>query len=664
MLAATAVVVGCGAGWAAEVAPQVLDDVVVSARGTETLVSQTPGGVGVVSQEEILEVQPVSLGDVTERLPGISLSADAPWGGDVVIRGLSRNQVILLVDDCRLNTATDIGAQFGLVNPSDIERIEVLKGPISSLYGSGSLGGVVNVITRDAAFTAQPETHATFVNGLSTNPDRYSTYASGSCSDRRAKVFVSAGGRNAQDYEDGDGSEVHNSQFDDWHVTLKGAYRWDDVHTTALGYRHYEGHEIGIPGKGLSLPAAARTITYPETGLDLLSLEHTIAPSDGALTESKLMVFWELIDRRTRIQDFPVGNPVRRIEPEADHQTLGARWQNLVELGDHTLNAGIDAWQWAYSGNRVTFRSNGTHVHDMPLADCDQASAGVYAEDDWKLAECLTLNLGGRVDRITAETEAIPGKRPEDTFHDVSWNGHSGLTWRFLPAWSMSLLGATSYRTPDLLDRFKYINLGGGRELYGNPELDPEQSLFAEYGIHYTGAAVSAHGGVFVNRVQDLIMAREVTPTREEMDNVASARLRGAEGDVEWRFGSGWSAYGNVAILDGEDQSADRYLRFAPPLNGLVGLRRELECGVWGAIETRWAARQDHTPPGTPHRDAWTCVDLRCGYGFDWGRSRHDLILGVENLFDSDYTNYLSTSRAIELKEPGLGVTLAWRAEL
>jgi hemoglobin/transferrin/lactoferrin receptor protein len=640
---------------------EVLAEVVVSARGTETLVSQTPGGVGVVGREVIFEAQPQSLGDVTARLPGISLSADAAWGGEVVIRGLSRNQVIVLVDDCRLNTATDIGAQFGLINPYDIERIEVLKGPISSLYGSGSLGGVVNVITRDAVFTPQPERHATFVNGLSTNPDSYSTYASASYSDRRSKLFVSAGRRNAQNYEDGDGAEVHNSQFDDWHLTLRGAYRWDDVQTTSLAYRHYEGHEIGIPGQGLALPAAARTVTYPKTGLDLLSLEHAVTPPNGALTESRLMLFWELIDRRVRIEDFPAASPLLRVEPEADHETYGMRWQNLFELGDHTLNAGLDAWSWAYSGSRVQTLRNGRRLTDTPLGDCDQLSAGVFAEDDWQLGETLTLNLGARADRIVAESEAIPGKRPEDTFHDLSWNGHSGLTWRFLPHWSMTLLGATSYRTPDLFDRFKYINLGAGRELYGTPELDPERSLFAEYGLHYTGANVRASTSVFVNRVRDLIAARTVSPTREEMQNVAEARLRGAEADGEWRFAHGWRVYANLAFLEGEDLSADQYLRFLPPLNGLAGLRRDLDCGAWGAIEVRVAARQDQTPPGTPTSDAWTCVDVRLGYGFDWGRSRQDLIVSVANLFDSDYTDYLSTSRAIELKEPGLSTTLAWR---
>nr|NJM04941.1 Plug domain-containing protein [Desulfobacula sp.] len=68
-------------------------------------------------------------------------TSDSPWGSDINIRGLGRNNVLFLIDGCRVNTATDINARFGLVNPQDIERVEVIKGPVSALYGWGRHGG-------------------------------------------------------------------------------------------------------------------------------------------------------------------------------------------------------------------------------------------------------------------------------------------------------------------------------------------------------------------------------------------------------------------------------------------------------------------------------------------------------------------------------------------
>jgi len=119
-----------------------LDPMVVTARGRESLISQTPGGVGIVDQEEISAMNPVSITNAATRIPGVDKSSDSLWGSAINIRGLGRNSVVFLVDGCRVNTATDINAQFGTVNPLDIQQIEVLKGPITALHGSGSMGGV------------------------------------------------------------------------------------------------------------------------------------------------------------------------------------------------------------------------------------------------------------------------------------------------------------------------------------------------------------------------------------------------------------------------------------------------------------------------------------------------------------------------------------------
>jgi hemoglobin/transferrin/lactoferrin receptor protein len=100
-----------------------------------------------------------------------------PWGSEVNIRGSSRANVVFLVDEIRLNTATDIGAQFGTVDPASVERVEILKCPISSLYGSGTMGGVVNVITRNGRFSHDPYAEGGLNLLYNFNSDGGSTYA-------------------------------------------------------------------------------------------------------------------------------------------------------------------------------------------------------------------------------------------------------------------------------------------------------------------------------------------------------------------------------------------------------------------------------------------------------------------------------------------------------
>jgi hemoglobin/transferrin/lactoferrin receptor protein len=663
------------AGWADDSGP--VEVMVVSARGRESAISQTPGGIGVIDAQDLFVTQPLSLTDTTRRIPGVEESSDSAWGSEINIRGLGRNRIVLLVDGVRINTATDLGAQFGLIDPNDIERVEVLKGPISALYGSGSIGGVVNVITRSADFTDTTEWHGGLRLSAGTNPQGIATYAHGSVSTDRFYAFVSGSFRDYDEYRNADWDTVDNSQFDDWSGRLRLGWRWDEANTTEIEYLHYHGHEIGVPGKGLALlPDDDRHLTYPKTAMHLLSLTHTMLPDPAFWTESRLQLYFTKIERRTRIDQIPAGAPPAypvKITPSADHRTFGMNWRNTMEFGDHTLVWGVDGWLWTYDGIRqkYLYRVPFDDIivkEDQPLADSSQYSAGIYAEDDWQIAEDLTLNIGGRIDRMGAETEDNPsdtsGQAGEATFHDLSWSAHAGLTWQFQPRWSGTLLVASGYRAPDMLDRFKYVALASGGTLYGNPDLDPERSLFLEVGLHYTGDRVRGSASAFVNMVDDLIMAMpEGTEGDERMQNVSEALYQGFELNGEWRFAPDWSAYGCLAFVDGEDETEDEYLRFTPPLNGLFGVRYDPGSGLWGAIELDWAAHQGHTPPGVPAGESWASLNARVGYRFTVGATRQEILLAAENLANADYTNYLSTSRGLDLKEPGVNCTASWSVE-
>ena len=114
------------------------------------------------------------------------------------------------------------------------------------------------------------------------------------------------------------------------------------------------------------------------------------------------------------------------ITPGADHRTFSANWRNTMEWADHTLVWGLDWWMWKYDGTRKFYNPSGVQVNeDQPLSDSNQYSGGIFVEDDWQLTETLTLNVGGRIDRIVAETEDNAGDPSglavEATFHDISW---------------------------------------------------------------------------------------------------------------------------------------------------------------------------------------------------------------------------------------------------
>ncbi|TFG39331.1 MAG: hypothetical protein E4H44_02300 [Candidatus Aminicenantes bacterium] len=128
------------------------DEVVVTAGRQELLSSQVAAPITVITSEDIEMLQPEKMADLFKMIPGVEIQGEGPFRGIPVIRGLSSNRVLILIDGQRLNNArestTFAGIQPALVNLAEVERIEVLRGPASVQYGSDAIGGVVNIITR------------------------------------------------------------------------------------------------------------------------------------------------------------------------------------------------------------------------------------------------------------------------------------------------------------------------------------------------------------------------------------------------------------------------------------------------------------------------------------------------------------------------------------
>ena len=121
---------------------------------------------------------------------------------------MSGTSVVVLIDGKRINTATDINARLGLINPMDVERVEVLKGPVSALYGSGSTGGVINIITHKGKFTKDPGYHGRLGFSATTNGAGVDTYGNVHYDSEDLWLFASSAMRDHANFADGSGNDV------------------------------------------------------------------------------------------------------------------------------------------------------------------------------------------------------------------------------------------------------------------------------------------------------------------------------------------------------------------------------------------------------------------------------------------------------------------------
>ena len=135
-------------------AETLLNAQIVTAKGYAADAQDTPQAVEVLQPAG---ADAALVGDLMRSKPGLAVQSDGAWGQNPVLRGLKKESVVVMVDGLRLNSAQPQGAIASFMDLGLLERVEVVKGPGSVLYGSGAIGGVVNLITPEARFTTADE---------------------------------------------------------------------------------------------------------------------------------------------------------------------------------------------------------------------------------------------------------------------------------------------------------------------------------------------------------------------------------------------------------------------------------------------------------------------------------------------------------------------------
>ena len=406
-----------------------LGEVVVSTNRTENYLRNSPFAELIVDNEEIQKRPAVSLPDILQNEPGISLIRDGIWGTEISIRGLNRENIVTLIDGNRVVTSTDVAARLSMIDLNDIERVEVIKGASSSIYGSGATGGIVNIITKQPPlydkFSLNGNVLAEYntVNDLSVFGG--SLFSGGSFWSAK----ISGSYRDAQNIQTPIG-ELENSQFEDY--TFSGALNISPVDNQKLkiDYQNFKANNVGIPGASV-FPDNA-DVRYPYEFRELISAGYEIQNISKIFYKLSAKYSYQLIERSVEniphiVQNIPPagGNPARRVSvlkitPSADHTNNNAQLQGNFWLFDsNNLIFGFDYWDRSYNGQREKYQlievldSSGNVINttnkvigEKPLPNSTYSSLGIFTQDEFKLFEDkLSTTIGLRYDFINITSE-------------------------------------------------------------------------------------------------------------------------------------------------------------------------------------------------------------------------------------------------------------------
>jgi hemoglobin/transferrin/lactoferrin receptor protein len=670
---------------------------------------ESPQALSFVTRTQLRQQQPTVVGDALAVLPGVDNSKDSPWEQRPVVRGLSGQRVLVMMDGNPMNTMRGNGAHPSLVDPAQVERVEVVRGPTSVAYGSDALGGVINIITRQAPATGEGRSlkGSATVGGSSADQQR-SGYLELIPRIGKFSAFVSTGARKADDFDSPNGT-VKNSAFSDYNALANLRYDFSDRLALKGGWQLYRANDVGIPGLSFEMPGATQQFQFAFYDRDAahLQLEHKSDHGPFALSTAK--VYWQQ-EHRDFYSDQTIdaslynafGIPPRAGSSSArtaqdrylDVDTYGFQAQAASARTEHyRYTAGLDLGRDVTGGDNVRFRTyhdaagapvgaTGVRV-TQSLPDGRFDNYGGYGQGEWYLNPQWTLSGGGRYTHYRYRTDtglAAPPAGPppaQPTYFaatstdDDAVAGSVGAVYALGPDLRLSANVANGYRQPNAQDLF-FSGAASVGYVIGNPDLKPEKSVSSDVGLRWGPGPFAVSGNVYYSTYDDLIDAISVPPVPAaggqptyQYVNISSARIWGMEGEAELRFHRQWIARAQASGVVGDITSAEAIqelygvtgdsapLPNVPPFRGSASLRwKDKTDRFWVEPGVRYSWRTNRLPlptPGVPQIDAfkkeWIVGDVMAGARFGGQR----LLVGVRNFTDTPFQQALGS-----LEEPGV----------
>lgn len=676
-----------------------LSEVIVTSSKFEKNPDLLPYPVSVINQKEIQSDPSQTISELLKSESGISLLRDGIWGTEISIRGLNRSNVVTLVDGSRIETSTDISARLSMFDLNDIERIEVIKGAASSLYGSGATGGIINVITKSGSYDSNFNIKGNISSGFSSVNNLYSSGVNIFSSGSNWIAKLSGSFRKAENTKTPSGT-LSNSQFEDNSFSAMLRVRPFNNHEVKLNIQRFKAIDVGIPGASTLFPTNA-IVTYPQEERQLYNVEYKINNLSKTFVKLSAKYFHQYISRDVEnipgiVQFIPASNgqPPRRvsvlkISPGADHYTNGVQSQFDFSFSNHYLISGIDFWQRYYNGLRTrdqkieilnpvdssVLKTTYKTIFEKPLPDASYYSAGVFVQDDFKLNEVVDLTFGGRYDYIwlnNSETvnplyelnDGVINNNPAG--QKIIWpgekaNNHSyvfntGALFRLNDFSSLSFNAAKSFRSPSLEERYQYIDLGSVVRV-GNPNLAPEDGYYFDLGIRIYPSNFKFNLNLFLNTLSDLVT--EIPGTYEGRNaliktNIGEALLYGLDYSLNFSFSSRVDIYNNLSYVRGLDKTNDKDLPQIPPLNLLIGFRYNLSDWLIADFSSYIFDKQDKVASGEMVTPGYAYFNFKLQFmDLQFSNINFNITAGVENILNKEYRNHLSTNRGLIVAEPG-----------
>jgi len=608
-----------------------------------------------------------TLGATVAGLPGVSVGRMGPATARPVVRGMGGDRVLILEDGMRPGDLSSTSMDHAVaVEALTAERVEVVRGPMSLLYGSSALGGVVNLIREEIPTTSVDHLHGTVLTQLSSGNS--GATAGGVLEAPVGPFAVRAEGTWRRD---GDMRTPVGVLANTGAAALNGGLAASLVRPwgyVGVSYRFYD-NAYGLPGGFVG--------AHPG-GVDIEMRRHTVrAEADWHGQTGLIESARATLTFTDYLHDEVTGSG-----------SVATRFAQLMTVGEavahHRPLAGGVTGAW---GVRLQYR-------DVALAGALRTpstadwSAGLFAVEEIQLGR-THAQVGVRYDLgrfiplesadVTVGGVAVPAA--PRTFGSLS--ASVGVLRELGGGFRIGSNLSRSFRTPDFNELYSDgPHLAAYSYDVGNPRLGQEVGVGLEAFVRLERERVRAEVAAFSNGMRGYIFARNVGELGRQGERWKfqyvneDARLTGAEVDVAWTLREHLVLEATASMVRGTiagardtipgigaepDRLESRFLPFMPPLNGRLGLRHETAAwSAGGAV--RWAGAQERLGDFETRTAGYASLDLSFGRRFLLGGRLHALTLRIDNALDAEIRDHLSRTKLI-IPDMGRNVALLYRVQ-
>lgn len=682
------------------------EEVVVSATKVNKDLLDVPISLGVVTQEDIQRGGAKTVGDALKDVPGVELTSDGTQGlKRISIRGEKPQGTLILIDGQRVvENKSDAGTPI-LIDPSRIERIEVIKGPASVLYGADAMGGVVNIITKKGGTKPiEAEVFAGFNSNTLGFNEGISLFGGYKGFTYRVSVAQNDQGNLTTPLR-----RVPNTQYSNTDASIYLDYTFLDKYTVGIGYDYYHANihgtiePVALDGTRYNefeanMPNWTRhkvnTFFVAKDITDYLSqLRVDFFLQENTKDFSNIInPYIEPISGSTPIPTMYVSN-LTRASSKNINQQIGLSVQTDWLLGDSTLF--IVGYEFEYDWLDTVGGSDTSISISMPpilqspyeisisrryTATGYSITNALYAQGESSLPQDFILNYGTRLSVITTGLKSHSGDLRANTPIATTTEGKTyvspvfnfGVMYAGFEDTTLRLTFSQGFRSPTLQER--YLNTSAAGELvYANASLKPESSYTVEFGARYFANNFRLDITPFYTFTENYIVTQPVPGgSSAKYENVGKAHSVGIEADLRYTIAVAYlTPYTTVTFIKRQFDygSFTTWDTGTPIVNGRFGLLYEqdfIEQGFsfYADAFGKYASSTTYTQPDgtakqTLHVGAYLTANVQAGIRFG-DKRQYYIDLLASNILNKRYIAPTAVRQvgAGYLYEPGLAIAL------